>query len=128
VHVTPYGSIPVSTEQRKQLTSYSLDLWRSITGKELRIAREVVDGKETNEKLDLVYFIAEIKRDAALDEGGLKTEDVEWERMAEAVREKEVKLDWMNLPDLEDAVIVDEAKNRCASSLPARSSSLGLSS
>jgi endoribonuclease Dicer len=113
IHVSPYGSIVVTAEQRRVLTAYSLDLWRIITGKELRIAREVVNEKETNKELDLVYFVAEIKADVQLQEGGLSSEDIEWKRMETAVEKKDVKLDWRNLPDLEDAVIIDEAKNGC---------------
>lgn len=113
VYVTPYGSVSVTVDQRKLLTAYSLELWRSMTGKEIRIAREWEDGKETKKELDLVYFLAEVKRDFKIDAGGLRTEEVEWERMETAVRDKEVKLDWRNLPDLEDTIIIDEAKHGC---------------
>ncbi|GAA5925102.1 hypothetical protein JCM10213_000533 [Rhodosporidiobolus nylandii] len=112
---TSIGAIPVTSAQRKVLSSYSTQLWRAVLGKELRLAKKEVDGRKTTEELESVWLIAELQPAVKLGEGGVKVEDIAWERMAKAAIEKEVKLDYRKLDEeaLQDTVIVDMAKNGC---------------
>ncbi|GAA6028331.1 hypothetical protein JCM8097_006980 [Rhodosporidiobolus ruineniae] len=112
VHAAAVGAVSLTTEQRKLLTQHNLAMWRTVLNKEeLRIAREVVDGKETLKELELVWFVAELLPDVQLEASRIKVDDLAWARMKHV---KEVKLDWKNMPqDLADTVIVDLAKNGC---------------
>ncbi|GAA5903989.1 hypothetical protein JCM6882_003794 [Rhodosporidiobolus microsporus] len=118
VFPTSAGSIPLTLEQRKVLTDYDLQLWRAVLNKEMRVGREMEGGKKTTKRLELVYFVAELRPEIKIGEEGVKIDDLAWERMASAAKNKEVQLDWKGLGDkleeaLEDTVIVDMAKDTC---------------
>ncbi|GAA5839253.1 hypothetical protein JCM11251_006019 [Rhodosporidiobolus azoricus] len=118
VFASSAGSVALTLEQRETLTDYNLQLWRAVLNKEMRVGREMQDGRKTTRRLELVYFVAELKPEVELGEKGVEVGDLAWERMASAARDKEVQLDWRaNLDrleeELEGKVIVDMAKDTC---------------
>ncbi|BGP48542.1 Dicer-like protein 1 [Rhodotorula kratochvilovae] len=111
--VTSIGSIAATTEQRKILSAYDLQLWQAVLNKMLRVAREEVDGNETLKELDLVYFLALLRDGRNLKPSGIEVDDVDWAGMERAARLKEQQIDWRDLSHLDDSVIVDLGKKGC---------------
>ncbi|GAA5833456.1 hypothetical protein JCM9279_001530 [Rhodotorula babjevae] len=113
VYSTPIGAIDATTEQRKTLTGYSLQLWQAVLNKVLRVAREEVDGKETRKELDLVYFVGVLRNGVDVKPSGLESGDLDWAAMERAVRAQEEPVDLSDLERLDDSVIVDQGKKGC---------------
>ncbi|BGP08421.1 Dicer-like protein 1 [Rhodotorula toruloides] len=110
IFATPVGAIPLTTEQRRLITDWDVQLWQSVLNKPLRVARGMVEGEEGRTPLDLIWLIAAVKDGIEIGTSGIKVDDVNWDGMR---RIKEVKLDHKNLSGLEDSVVIDMAKNGC---------------
>lgn len=113
VYSTAIGAIEATTDQRKTLTAYNVQLWQTVLNKVLRVAREEVDGKETRKELDLVYCIGVMRGGVVLKPSGIESGDLDWATMERAVRVQDEPVDLSDLERLDDSVIVDQGKKGC---------------